>query len=113
MCGRAYDPRFMYAWPSARIAVMGGQQAAKVLTQIRVSSLKKEGKEITEEEQKKILKEISERYEHQTDVRYAAARLWVDAVINPIETRERISKAIESANHNPDIEEFKTGVIQV
>lgn len=113
MCGRAYDPRFMYAWPSARIAVMGGQQAAKVLTQIRVSSLKKRGEEITEEEEQEILKEISERYDQQTDVRYAAARLWVDAIINPIETRERISKAIESANHNPDIEEFKTGVIQV
>lgn len=113
MCGRAYDPRFMYAWPSARIAVMGGQQAAKVLTQIRVSSLEKQGEEITEEEEQEILKEISERYDQQTDVRYAAARLWVDAIINPIETRERISKAIESANHNPDIEEFKTGVIQV
>lgn len=113
MCGRAYDPRFMYAWPSARIAVMGGQQAAKVLTQIRVSSLEKQGKEITEEEQEEIHNEISERYDHQTDVRYAAARLWVDAIINPIETRARISKAIESANHNPDIEEFKTGVLQV
>lgn len=113
MCGRAYDPRFMYAWPSARIAVMGGQQAAKVLTQIRVSSLKKQGKKISEEEEQEILREISERYDHQTDVRYAAARLWVDAIINPIETRERISKAIESANHNPEIDEFKTGVIQV
>jgi acetyl-CoA carboxylase carboxyltransferase component len=113
MCGRAYDPRFMYAWPSANIAVMGGTQAAKVLTQIRVSSLKKEGKELTEEEQQSIHKEISERYEEQTDVRYAAARLWVDAVINPIETRERISRAIADANHNPKIEEFKTGVMQV
>ena len=103
----------MYAWPSANIAVMGGTQAAKVLTQIRVSSLKKEGKELTEEEQQKIHKEISERYEEQTDVRYAAARLWVDAVINPIETRERISRAIADANHNPKIEEFKTGVMQV
>ncbi len=113
MCGRAYDPRFMYAWPSAQIAVMGGTQAAKVLTQIRVSSLKKEGKEITEEEQQQILSDIQDSYEEQTDVRYAAARLWVDAIINPIETRERISKAIEFADHNPKIEEFKTGVIQV
>jgi acetyl-CoA carboxylase carboxyltransferase component len=113
MCGRAYDPRFMYAWPSAQIAVMGGTQAAKVLTQIRVSSLKKKGEEITEEEEQEILKEIKDRYEHQTDVRYAAARLWVDAIINPIETRERISLAIENANHNPKIEDFKTGVIQV
>ncbi len=113
MCGRAYDPRFMYAWPSAQIAVMGGTQAAKVLTQIRVSSLEKKGEEITEEEKQEILKEIQDRYEHQTDVRYAAARLWVDAIINPIETRERISQAVASANHNPEIEEFKTGVIQV
>jgi len=113
MCGRAYDPRFMYAWPSAQIAVMGGTQAAKVLTQIRVSSLEKKGEEITEEEEQEIMKEISDRYDTQTDVRYAAARLWVDGIINPIETRDRISHAIKCANHNPDIEEFKTGVIQV
>src|SRR5699024_10818971 len=113
MCGRAYDPRFMYAWPSANIAVMGGTQAAKVLTQIRVSSLEKRGEEITEEEEQQIHSDIQDSYEEQTDVRYGAARLWVDAIINPIETRERISKAIEYANHNPDIEDFKTGVIQV
>jgi acetyl-CoA carboxylase carboxyltransferase component len=113
MCGRAYDPRFMYAWPSAQIAVMGGTQAAKVLTQIRVSSLEKQGKEITEEEEQEIMKEISESYERQTDVRYAAARLWVDGIINPIETRDRISYAIKCANYNPDIEDFKTGVMQV
>lgn len=113
MCGRAYDPRFMYAWPSAKIAVMGGTQAAKVLTQIRVKTLEKQGKKITEEEQQEIMKEISERYDEQTDVRYAAARLWVDGIINPLETRERISNAIECANHNPVIEDFKTGVIQV
>jgi len=113
MCGRAYDPRFMYAWPSAHIAVMGGTQAAKVLTQIRVKTLKKQGKEITEEEEQEIMKEIQDRYEHQTDVRYAAARLWVDGIIDPAETRDRISNAIECADHNPDIEEFKTGVIQV
>ncbi len=113
MCGRAYDPRFMYAWPSAQIAVMGGTQAAKVLTQIRVSSLKKKGEEITEEEEQKIMNEIQDIYEKQTDVRYAAARLWIDRIINPIETRERISYAIQCADHNPDIEEFKTGVLQV
>ncbi|MDZ7714870.1 MAG: acyl-CoA carboxylase subunit beta [Balneolaceae bacterium] len=113
MCGRAYDPRFMYAWPSAKIAVMGGTQAAKVLTQIRVSTLEKKGEEITEEERQEILNEIKDRYDHQTDVRYAAARLWVDGIINPIETRERISHAISCANHNPVIEEFKTGVLQV
>ncbi|HLR32020.1 MAG TPA: carboxyl transferase domain-containing protein, partial [Fodinibius sp.] len=98
---------------SANIAVMGGSQAAKVLTQIRVSSLEKEGKEISEEEAQQIHKEISERYDHQTDVRYAAARLWVDGIINPVKTRDHISKSIRYANHNPDIEEFKTGVLQV
>ncbi|MDZ7774018.1 MAG: acyl-CoA carboxylase subunit beta [Balneolaceae bacterium] len=113
MCGRAYDPRFIYAWPSAQIAVMGGTQAAKVLTQIRVSSLKKKGEEITEEEEQQIMREIRERYEEQTDVRYAAARMWVDEIINPVETRERVSEAIACANHNPDIPEFKTGVMQV
>lgn len=113
MCGRAYDPRFMYAWPSAKIAVMGGTQAAKVLTQIRVSALEKKGEEITKEEREKILKEIGEKYDRQTDVRYAAARLWVDEIINPVETRARISQAIHCADHNPDIGEFKTGVLQV
>ncbi|SMO68635.1 acyl-CoA carboxylase subunit beta [Fodinibius sediminis] len=113
MCGRAYDPRFIYAWPTARIAVMGGTQAAKVLTQIRVSSLEKKGQEITKEEEQEIMEEISERYDRQTDVRYAAARLWVDGIINPIKTRAHISHAIRYANHNPDIGEFKTGVIQV
>lgn len=113
MCGRAYDPRFIYAWPSARIAVMGGTQAAKVLTQIRVSSLEKKGEEITEEEEQQIMSEIQDRYEEQTDVRYAAARLWVDEIINPIETRERISEAIACTDCNPQMEPFKTGVIQV
>ncbi len=113
MCGRAYDPRFIYAWPSAKIAVMGGSQAANVLTQIRVSALEKKGKKISEEEKERILTEISDRYSRQTDVRYAAARLWIDEIINPIETRDRISHAIHCANHNPRIEEFKTGVIQV
>lgn len=113
MCGKAYDPRFIYAWPTAQIAVMGGTQAAKVLTQIKVSSLEKKGKEISEEEKAEILKKIKDRYDKQTDVRYAAARLWVDEIITPEETRNRISHAIECANHNPEISEFKTGVIQV
>lgn len=113
MCGKAYDPRFIYAWPTAQIAVMGGTQAAKVLTQIKVSSLEKKGKEITDDEKAKILKKIKDRYEKQTDVKYAAARLWVDDIITPESTRKRISHAIECANHNPEIPEFKTGVIQV
>ena len=113
MCGKAYDPRFIYAWPTAKIAVMGGTQAAKVLTQIKVSSLEKKGKEITDDEKAKILKKIKDRYDKQTDVKYAAARLWVDDIITPEDTRKRISHAIECANHNPEIPEFKTGVIQV
>jgi acetyl-CoA carboxylase carboxyltransferase component len=113
MCGKAYDPRFIYAWPTAQIAVMGGTQAAKVLTQIKVSSLEKKGKEITDDEKAEILKKIKDRYDKQTDVKYAAARLWVDDIITPEDTRKRISHAIECANHNPEIPEFKTGVIQV
>lgn len=113
MCGKAYDPRFIYAWPTAQIAVMGGTQAAKVLTQIKVSSLEKKGEEITDDEKAEILKKIKDRYDKQTDVKYAAARLWVDDIINPEDTRKRISNAIKCANHNPGIPEFKTGVIQV
>src|SRR5690554_1113689 len=112
MCGRAYDPRFMYAWPTAKIAVMSGASASKTLMQIQVASLKKKGKEVSEEEQEEIMRVISDRYDHQTDVRYAAARLWVDGIINPTETRERISNAIACADLNPEIPEFKTGVIQ-
>lgn len=113
MCGKAYDPRFIYAWPTAQIAVMGGTQAAKVLTQIQVSSLEKKGEKITEKEKNEILESIKSRYDAQTDVRYAAARLWVDAIIKPEQTRQRISIALDCANHNPVIEEFKTGVLQV
>lgn len=112
MCGRAYDPRFMFAWPTARIAVMGGKQAANTLLQIRLSSMKKKGTTVSDEEKKQFLDEIYQRYEEQTDVRYAAARLWVDEIIRPEETRHKISMAIETANHNPVIPDFKTGVIQ-
>ena len=113
MCGKAYDPRFIYAWPTAQIAVMGGTQAAKVLTQIQVSAMEKKGKELSDEDKAGILEKIKSRYDRQTDVRYAAARLWVDEIIQPEETRTRISEAIQCANHNPEIPEFKTGVIQV
>jgi len=112
MCGRAYDPRFMFAWPTAKIAVMGGQQAANTLLQIKVSSMKKKGEKVSDEDKQTFLKEISDRYDSQTKVRYAAARLWVDAIINPMETRQKISMAINVANHNPHFESFKTGVIQ-
>lgn len=113
MCGKAYDPRFIYAWPSAKIAVMGGGSAAKTLLQIQVASEKAKGKEVSAEDEKKILDEITARYDKQTTPYYAAARLWVDDIINPIETRKYISEAIAAANNNPTIAEFKTGVFQV
>jgi 3-methylcrotonyl-CoA carboxylase beta subunit len=113
MCGKAYDPRFIYAWPTAKIAVMGGEQAAKTLLQIQVASLKAKGKEITAEDEKKLLDEITQRYFDQTTPYYAAARLWVDAIIDPAETRALISEGITAANHNKDIATFKMGVVQV
>lgn len=113
MCGKAYDPRFIYAWPSAKIAVMGGEQAAKTLLQIEVASLKKKGEEITPEREKELLDKMINRYDSQTSATYAAARLWVDAIIDPKDTRKIISENIAAANHNPDIPEFKTGVFQV
>lgn len=112
MCGKAYDPRFIYAWPTAKIAVMGGSQAAKTLMQIEVSALERRGENISDEDKAEFLKKITERYESQTTVQYAASRLWVDGIIDPVDTRKRISRAIDSANHNPEIPEFKTGVIQ-
>lgn len=113
MCGKAYDPRFIFGWPSARIAVMGGDQAAKTLLQIQVASMKAKGSEVSGEEEKKLLLDIKSKYDKQTSPYYAAARLWVDGLIDPLETRSIISQALEAANHNPDILEFKTGVIQV
>ena len=111
MCGKAYDPRLIVAWPSAKIAVMGGAQAAKVLMQIQVSALKAKGQEPDEEEQQALFAKISERYERQTSAYYAAARLWVDAIIDPMETRTVISHGIEAANHS-QVEKFNVGVIQ-
>ena len=113
MCGKAYDPRFIYAWPSAKIAVMGGEQAAKTLLQIEVASLKAKGKEITAENEENLLKEMLYKYATQTTAVYAASRLWVDAIIDPQKTRKIISENLSAANHNPKIEEFKTGVLQV
>ncbi|MBL0057177.1 MAG: acyl-CoA carboxylase subunit beta [Chitinophagaceae bacterium] len=113
MCGKAYDPRFIYAWPTAKIAVMGGEQAAKTMLQIQVATLKKKGEIITPEDEQKLLQKIMQRYEEQTSPYYASARLWVDAIIDPGMTRKIISESLEAANHNPDIPEFKTGVFQV
>ncbi len=113
MCGKAYDPRFIYAWPTARIAVMGGEQAAKTLLQIQVGALKGQGKEIDPAEERRLLDEIKNRYEKQTSPFYAAARLWVDAIIDPADTRLVIAQGLAAAAHNPHLPEFKTGVIQV
>ena len=113
MCGKAYDPRFIYAWPTAKIAVMGGEQAAKTMLQIEVGAMKAKGKEVTAKEEKIFLDKITEKYTRQTKPEYAAARLWVDAIIDPGETRKMISEGIAAADHNQDIEEFKTGVFQV
>ena len=113
MCGKAYDPRFIYAWPSAKIAVMGGEQAAKTLLQIQVAALKSKGQTILPEDEERLLNEIKGKYEKQTSPYYAAARLWVDAIIDPIDTRMVISEAIRAADHNPEMETFRTGVFQV
>jgi 3-methylcrotonyl-CoA carboxylase beta subunit len=113
MCGKAYDPRLILAWPTAKIAVMGGDQAAKTLLQIQVASLKAKGQVIDPAEEKKLLDEIRNRYEKQTSPYFAAARLWVDGIIDPLESRKFISEGIKAANQNPDITEFKTGVFQV
>jgi 3-methylcrotonyl-CoA carboxylase beta subunit len=112
MCGKAYDPRLIYAWPSAKIAVMGGSQAAKTLLQIQESGLKARGEEITQQKEEELLKEITDRYNSQTTPYYAAARLWVDGIIDPLETRKVISIGIEAANHAPIEKAFNVGIIQ-
>ena len=112
MCGRAYDPRLMLAWPSAKIAVMGGTQASKVLLSIRSRQLAKQGEELSEEEEEELLADIQDRYEEQTTPYYAAARLWVDEIIDPADTRARLSQGLRMANLNPEREPFNPGVIQ-
>lgn len=113
MCGKAYDPRFIYAWPNAKIAVMGGEQAAKTLLQIQVASLKAKGETIDPEKEKELLDKITDRYNTQTSAYYAAARLWVDEIIDPADTRRLVSEAINAANHAPIEREWKSGVFQV
>jgi 3-methylcrotonyl-CoA carboxylase beta subunit len=112
MCGKAYDPRLIVAWPTAKIAVMGGAQAAKVLTQIQVASLKRKGEEPDAEGEKELFEKTKNKYEEQTTPYYAAARLWVDAIIDPLETRKVISMGIEAANKVP-VDRFNVGVFQV
>ena len=113
MCGKAYDPRFLFAWPTCRYAVMGGEQAAKTLLDLRVRQLKKQGEKIDEQTSQQLLESITETYTKQLDVRYAAARLWVDKIIEPHRTREALSLALEIAALNPEMPDFRTGVLQV
>ena len=113
MCGKAYDPRLIVAWPSAKIAVMGGEQAAKVLLQIEKTSLKSKGKKIAKKDEEELLKTITEKYDKQTSPYYAASRLWIDAIIDPRETRKIISMGIEAANHSPITTKYNPGIIQV
>lgn len=112
MCGKAYDPRLMLAWPTAKLAVMGGDQAAKVLFQIQLSSKKAKGETITEETKNEMLNHIKSKYDEQTTPYYAASRLWIDAIIDPLDTRKAISMGIEAANHSPITKQFNPGVIQ-
>jgi 3-methylcrotonyl-CoA carboxylase beta subunit len=112
MCGKAYDPRFIFAWPTARYAVMGGDSAAGTLVEIKIKQLEREGKKLSAEDKKQLYDSTRKTYEHQSDPRYAAARLWVDAIIDPAHTREALTEALESAALNPHVAEFKTGVLQ-
>ena len=112
MCGKAYDPRLIVGWPTAQIAVMGGAQAAKVLLQIEVASLKAKGEEITAEKEKKMFDTVKARYDEQTAPEYAASRLWIDAIIDPLDTRKWISMGIEAADHAPIEKPYNVGVIQ-
>jgi acetyl-CoA carboxylase carboxyltransferase component len=113
MCGKAFDPRLILAWPGSKMAVMGGEQAAKVLMQIEKSKLKKVGEKIDPKTEKALLKEIKSRYDKQTRAYYAAARMWTDTIIDPVETRKWISMGIEAANHAPINKQFNMGILQV
>src|SRR5213594_208775 len=112
MCGKAYDPRFMFAWPTARFAVMSGDAAASTIAEIKLKQLERAGKRVDEKQKKELVESVRATYEHQTDPRYAAARLWVDAIIDPAHTRDALIWALEAAALNPEIREFKTGVLQ-
>jgi acetyl-CoA carboxylase carboxyltransferase component len=112
MCGKAYDPRLIVGWPTAQVAVMGGAQAAKVLLQIEVASLKAKGEEITKEREDELFNKIKDRYDSQISPYYAAARLWLDAIIDPADTRKWISMGIEAASNSPAEKAYNVGVIQ-
>jgi 3-methylcrotonyl-CoA carboxylase beta subunit len=112
MCGKAFDPRFVFAWPTAKYAVMSGDAAAGTLVEIKVKQLERSGKELSEEERRELFDSTKKTYEEQTDPRYGAARLWIDKIIDPMETRQAITQALEAASLNPEVPEFKVGVLQ-
>ncbi|MBZ5719349.1 MAG: acyl-CoA carboxylase subunit beta [Acidobacteriia bacterium] len=112
MCGKAYDPRLVFAWPTARYAVMSGDSAAGTLVEIKIKQLERSGKKLSDEERKELFESTKRTYDEQTDPRYGAARLWIDKIIDPVETREAITQALEAASLNPDVAEFKVGVLQ-
>jgi 3-methylcrotonyl-CoA carboxylase beta subunit len=112
MCGKAYDPRFVFAWPTARYAVMGGGQAAGTLVDIKIKQLERGGKKLSEEEKKQLFESVKATYDEQTDPRYGAARLWIDAIIDPLQTRDMLIAALEAASLNPDVPKFNVGILQ-
>jgi 3-methylcrotonyl-CoA carboxylase beta subunit len=112
MCGKAYDPRFVFAWPSARYSVMSGESAAGTLVEIKIKQLERGGKNLSEDDKKKLYQEVKNTYDEQMDPRYGAARLWIDKIIDPLETRDAITTALEAAALNPEVREFRVGVLQ-
>jgi acetyl-CoA carboxylase carboxyltransferase component len=112
MCGKAYDPRFVFAWPSARYSVMSGESAAGTLVEIKLKQLEREGKKLTDEDKKELYESVRNTYAAQMDPRYGAARLWIDKIIDPLETREAITWALRAARHNPEVPPFKVGILQ-
>jgi acetyl-CoA carboxylase carboxyltransferase component len=112
MCGKAYDPRFLFAWPTARYAVMSGASAANTLAEVRAKQLEREGKVLSEAEKSALHDELRAAYEAQADPRYGAARLWIDAIIDPAHTRQVVITALEACSMNPDVPRFNPGVLQ-
>jgi acetyl-CoA carboxylase carboxyltransferase component len=112
MCGKAFDPRFVFAWPTARYAVMSGDAAAGTLVEVKVKQLERGGTKLGDVEKKELYESVKRTYDEQTDPRYGAARLWIDKIIDPIETRDAIAQALEATALNPDVREFKVGVLQ-
>src|ERR1700737_4303580 len=112
MCGKAYDPRFLFAWPTARYAVMSGDAAASTLVEIKIRQLERGGKQLSEEEKKELYESVKSTYDEQTDPRYGAVRLWIDKIIDPVDTRDAITMALAAAALNPEVPEFKVGVLQ-